>query len=459
MAKKKEEPALPSLLGFLSGKIEDAKLDDTIQSLDELGSDLPGTHIPCLTARFLLESTGGKIPYGSNVEIYGWESSGKTTFSWELIAAELANPTSVALFVDAERAGFGYKLASELGVDPKRAKISQPDCGERALDDVKSMLLFMAEYRQKEEILAIEDEEKKPHLIIVVDSVPSLTPKAVIESKIEDEGRRKAAVAALMAEQLPGLNMLIKETKTTVIWINQLRNAFNMKGASWTQTPGGVALKFYADIRISLFLDQVEKLKVDGQDEKVGLRSKVTVVKNKFGVPWRTITMILGWGNGPYDLGIDVMFDLLMACRVIRVKKVYEALDPTQQKAALKAWGITEKDALARRTYHQPQGSTWSSLYVPGLPEVKFQGILGFKKKVLAEPGILDAMLAVINIPDAAKLIGPKLAILRSKAAEINDITEDQLVSEIPVAEGMDAAGATAPSVQLKDFKMEDDAG
>jgi recombination protein RecA len=280
----------------------------------------------------------GGLPRGRVVEIYGPESSGKTTLTLQVVA-EMQKLGGTCAFVDAEHA-LDIQYAQALGVNLQDMLISQPDTGEQALEIVDSLVRSAA----------VD--------LIVVDSVAALTPKAELEGEMGDS--LPGLQARLMSQALRKLTATIKKANCTVIFINQIRMKIGVMFGSPETTTGGNALKFYSSVRLDI--RRVGSIKKG--DEVIGSETKVKVVKNKVASPFKTAEFDILYGQGISREG--EIIDLAVAANIIEKSGAWYAYQGEKigQGRDNAREFLRENRALA----HEIENKVRVSLGVPVLP-------------------------------------------------------------------------------------------
>jgi len=377
MANDEKNRALEAALS----QIEKSYGKEAIMKLGERSGRMKVEVIPTGALSLDLALGVGGLPRGRVIEIYGPEASGKTTLMLHVIA-EAQKKGGMAAFIDAEHA-LDPVYAQKLGVDVDNLLISQPDSGEHALDpvyaqklgvDVDNLLISQPDSGEQ----ALEICEKLVRSgaldIIVIDSVAALVPKAEIEGEMGD--LHVGLQARLMSQALRKLTSIVSSTKTSVMFINQLRHKIGVMFGNPETTPGGLALKFYSSVRLDI--RKIETIKA--ADVVTGARIRVKVVKNKVAPPYRQAEFEMVNGEGISTEGC--LLDMGVECGLLEKSGswfIYKGDRIGQGRESAKAYLKTNKavtseiEADLRGRFMSPALKTAAGAV--GLTEAKQAGV------------------------------------------------------------------------------------
>lgn len=334
MEREEKQKALDAALG----QIEKQFGKGAVMKLGDPSNSMNVETIPTGSLSLDIALGLGGIPKGRIVEIYGPESSGKTTVTLHMIA-EVQKRGGIAGFIDAEHA-LDPVYAKNIGVDIDNLYISQPDSGEQALEITETMVRSGA----------ID--------IVVVDSVAALVPKAEIDGEMGDS--HVGLQARLMSQALRKLTAVISKSNCTVVFINQLREKVGVLFGNPETTTGGRALKFYSSVRLDV--RRIEQIKQSG--ETIGNRTRVKVVKNKIAPPFKEAEFDIMFGKGISYTG-DVL-DLAANCDIINKsgawyqyegEKIGQGRENAKQYLESNPGVLAEVDEKVREHYGLPADS------------------------------------------------------------------------------------------------------
>jgi recombination protein RecA len=287
MAKKEEPKGMSKGIELAVKEIQEKYGDGSIMKLGD-AKKVDVDVIPTGSLSLDLALGVGGIPRGRVIEVYGPESSGKTTLALHLVA-EVQKMNGVAAYVDAEHA-LDPEYAKHIGVKVHDLLISQPDTGEQALEIVETLV------------------KSGGISLIVVDSVAALTPKAEIEGEMDQQ--HMGLQARLMSHALRKLTAIVAKSNTTVLFINQIRQKIGIMFGNPETTTGGLALKFYSSVRIEIR----RAAQIQSGEKIIGNRVKVKIVKNKVAAPFRTCEFDI-----LYNEGISAQADVINSGVVFNV--------------------------------------------------------------------------------------------------------------------------------------------
>ena len=366
MINEEKQKALEAALG----QIEKHYGKGSVMKLGESGANMQVETVPTGSLSLDIALGVGGVPKGRIIEIYGPESSGKTTVALHMVA-EVQKRGGIAGFIDAEHA-LDPVYAKNIGVDIDNLYISQPDNGEQALEITETMVRSGA----------VD--------IVIVDSVAALVPKAEIDGDMGDS--HVGLQARLMSQALRKLTAVISKSNCVVIFINQLREKVGVMFGNPETTTGGRALKFYASVRMDV--RRIETLKQSG--EMVGNRTRIRIVKNKIAPPFKEAEFDIMFGKGISRAG-----DILdLATNIDLVKKSG-------------AWYAYEGEKIG-------QGRENAKAYLESHPEV----METLDQKVRAHYALSGSEEAENELPDAEKKTGASSDLKLTPASKVADEAE-----------------------------------